>query len=137
MQGECCARIASVCTEDGPESSNALNAALFVAHGAIEASVKALEAAREQDDKDVAEAACKALAALLQSSDDCPSANTESMVSQLLRVDGALETLIGAMEAYPDKFELVLGVVRVLGVVSCFLWWLLVIPVGFSITPQS
>ena len=66
MQGECCARIASVCTEDNAESPRALNVALFVAHGAIEASVKALEAARRLDDLAVAEAACKALAALLQ-----------------------------------------------------------------------
>jgi Ca2+-binding EF-hand superfamily protein len=118
MQGECCARIASVCTEDNAESPRALNVALFVAHGAIEASVKALEAARRLDDLAVAEAACKALAALLQSSDACPSPGTESMVSQLLKVDGVLEILIGSMEAHPDNFELVLGVVRVLGIVA-------------------
>eukprot|EP01043_Picozoa_sp_COSAG02_P067640 COSAG02_NODE_10943_length_1827_cov_3.251157_2_plen_450_part_01 len=85
MQGECCARITSVCTDDNA----AFSAALFVAHGAIEASVKALEAARLENDIDVAEAACKALAALLKSSDTCPS--PESMVSRLLKVD-AVET---------------------------------------------
>ena len=118
MQGECCARITSVCTEDNAEFSRAYNAALFAAHGAIEASVKALESARRQNDPSVAEAACQALAALLQSADDFTSPGIQSMVCRLLKVDGAVQTLILALEASPEQFELVLAVVRVLGVVA-------------------
>lgn len=133
MQGECCARIVSLCGEAGGEGVE--SAALLVAHGAIEAAVAALKVDWPPDGSDtpgatgeVLEECCKALSSLLLGGegDDSSvlrtgvdSADAAAAVSRLVAASG-VEAVINVLNETatdmqgPDRFELQLSAARVL-----------------------
>lgn len=121
MQGECCARICSDCAEDDAPAAG--SAALFVAHGAIEALVAAVVVAQAKPEQeripvDLVENCCHALGVLFERNQD-----KQDIVSRLVAktpVPNGLQTLVQTL-TLPEsfgKFKLVLAAVRVLGEVT-------------------
>jgi Ca2+-binding EF-hand superfamily protein len=140
MQYECCARIVSLCkegSEEDEEEDGGGAAALIVAHGGIEAAVAALlaasaadaaadadgagaEGARAQTEAaaaaaDLCEESCKTLDCLLLAGS--PSDDQQASASRLTKAadGGGVGALIDALVGFPDRFELQLAAVRVLG----------------------
>ena len=128
MQYECCARIVSLCAVP-----NSDDAALLVAHGAVEATVAALKSAlgKAKGFDEVAELAgecCSALAGLTAGEvgswlqQDCPSLEGGTSLSQQVArarlAEAGVEALVQAVEELPDSFPVQMHGARALAAVA-------------------